>query len=34
MDYTVILRGGHVIEYGPGQVRQDGPSMLVLVPVK
>lgn len=33
-DYTVILRSGHVSEYGPGQVRQAGPSMLVLVPVR
>lgn len=33
-DYTVILQNGHVSEYGPGQVRQEGPSMLVLVPVR
>ena len=33
-DYTVILLNGHVSEYGPGQVRQDEPSMLVLVPVR
>ena len=33
-DYTVILQNGRVSEYGPGQVRQDGPSMLVLVPLR
>ncbi|WP_407973313.1 hypothetical protein ACJ51O_36265 (plasmid) [Burkholderia pyrrocinia] len=33
-DYTVILQNGHVNAYGPGQVRQEGPNMLVLVPVK
>ena len=33
-DYTVILQNGHVTAYGPGQVRQEGPNMLVLVPVK
>lgn len=33
-DYTVILQNGRVSEYGPGQVRQDGPSVLVLVPVR
>ncbi|MGF6813174.1 hypothetical protein OKW30_008391 [Paraburkholderia sp. Clong3] len=33
-DYTVVLRNGQVSEYGPGQVRQDGPGVLVLVPVR
>ena len=30
-DYTVILKSGLVVEYGPGQVRQEGPNLLVLV---
>ncbi|MGF6265225.1 hypothetical protein OKW34_000246 [Paraburkholderia youngii] len=33
-DYTVVLRLGRVSEYGPGQVRQEGPGVLVLVPVR
>ena len=33
-DYTVILENGHVTQYGPGQVRQEGPNLLIVVPVK
>jgi len=33
-DYTVILEEGHVTQYGPGQVRQEGPNLLIVVPVK
>jgi hypothetical protein len=33
-DYTVVLRNGQVSEYGPGQVRQERPGVLVLVPVR
>jgi hypothetical protein len=31
-DYNVILRGGRVVEYGPGQVLQRDPGTLVIVP--
>jgi hypothetical protein len=35
-DYNVILRGGRVVQYGPGQVRQRDPNTgtLVIVPVR
>ena len=35
-DYTVILKNGQVIEYGPGQVRQRDPNtgVLILMPVQ
>jgi hypothetical protein len=35
-DYNVILRGGRVVEYGPGQVRQRDPNTgtLVIVPLR
>jgi len=33
-DYYVILKDGVVTSYGPGQVRQEGPKTLVLVPVR
>ena len=35
-DYTVILKSGRVVEYGPGQVRQRDPNtgVLVLVPLR
>lgn len=33
-DYTVILVDGRVSQYGPGQVRQEGPNLLIVVPVK
>ncbi|MGM0857676.1 MAG: hypothetical protein ACQEW0_11405 [Pseudomonadota bacterium] len=35
-DYTVILKNGEVVEYGPGEVRQRDPnaSTLVLIPVR
>ena len=33
-DYTVILQNGRVVQYGNGQVRQEGPNLLVIVPVK
>lgn len=32
-DYTIILKDGHVVEYGTGEVRQNGPNTLVLVPI-
>ena len=32
-DYTVILQNGHVVQYGAGQVRQEGPNILILVPL-
>lgn len=32
-DYTVILEKDRVIEYGTGQVRQNGPNTLILVPL-
>ena len=35
-DNTVILKGGHVVEFGPGQVRQRDPNVttLILVPLR
>lgn len=33
-DYTVILKNDRVAEYGTGQVRQEGPNLLVIVPIK
>lgn len=33
-DYTVILTDGKVSQYGPGQVRQEGPNFLIVVPIK
>ena len=35
-DYTVILKSGRVVEYGPGQVRQRDPNtgVLVLMPLR
>ena len=35
-DYTVILKSGRVVEYGPGQVRSRDPNsnVLILVPVR
>jgi hypothetical protein len=33
-DYSVILRNDRVVEYGTGQVRQENPSSLVIVPVR
>ena len=33
-DYTVVLKDDRVVEYGPGQVRQEGPDLLVLVRVQ
>jgi hypothetical protein len=33
-DYTVILQRGHVVEYGTGQVRQNSPNTLVLIPLR
>ena len=32
-DYYVVLQNGVVTSYGPGQVRQERPGVLVLVPV-
>lgn len=32
-DYTVILQNGRVSEYGSGQVRQNSPNTLILVPL-
>lgn len=33
-DYTVIINNGVVTEYGTGQVRQNGPNTLVIIPIK
>lgn len=33
-DYTVILENDRVTQYGPGQVRQEGPHLQIVVPVK
>lgn len=33
-DYTFILKNGKVVEYGTGEVRQNGPNMLVLIPLR
>ncbi len=33
-DYTVILQNGRVVQYGTGQVRQNGPNMLIMVPLR
>jgi hypothetical protein len=33
-DYTVILQNGRVTEYGSGQVRQNSPNTLVIVPLR
>ncbi|EQD56705.1 hypothetical protein B2A_05132 [mine drainage metagenome] len=33
-DYYVILKDDIVTAYGPGQVRQEQPGVLVLVPVR
>lgn len=32
-DYTVILKNGLVAEYGNGQVRQESPNTLIIVPL-
>ena len=33
-DYTIILQNGRVAEYGTGQVRQNSPNTLILVPLR
>ena len=33
-DYTIILKNGNVVQYGTGQVRQNGPNTLILVPMR
>ncbi|MCE1225592.1 MAG: hypothetical protein LWW87_03785 [Geobacteraceae bacterium] len=33
-DYTIILQKGSVVQYGTGQVRQNSPNTLLLVPLK
>jgi hypothetical protein len=33
-DYTIVLQNGRVVQYGTGQVRQNGPNMLILVPLR
>lgn len=33
-DYTVILENGRVVQYGSGQVRQNSPNTLVLIPIR
>lgn len=33
-DYTIILQNGNVAQYGTGQVRQNTPNTLILVPIK
>ena len=32
-DYTIILQNGQVVEYGTGQVRQNSPNTLIIVPL-
>lgn len=32
-DYTIILQNNKVIQYGSGEVRQNGPNALILVPL-
>lgn len=33
-DYTVILQNGRVIQWGAGEVRQNGPNTIILVPTQ
>ncbi|KAB0672437.1 hypothetical protein F6V30_07705 [Oryzomonas sagensis] len=33
-DYTIILQNGQVAQYGTGQVRQNSPNTLILVPLR
>ncbi len=33
-DYTVILQNDRVSAYGPGQVREERPGVLILVPAR
>jgi hypothetical protein len=33
-DYTIILQKGVVVQYGTGQVRQNSPNTLLLIPLK
>ncbi len=33
-DYTIILQNGNVAQYGTGQVRQNSPNTLLLVPLR
>ena len=33
-DYTVIFLNGKVDQYGPGKVRQEGPKMIIVVPIQ
>lgn len=33
-DYTIILQNGRVVQYGTGQVRQNSPNTLILVPLR
>lgn len=33
-DYIIILKNGYVEQYGTGEVRQNGPNTLVIVPLK
>lgn len=33
-DYYIILKDGKVTSYGPGEVRQESPGVLILVPVR
>jgi hypothetical protein len=33
-DYSIILQNGQVVQYGTGQVRQNSPSTLILVPLR
>jgi hypothetical protein len=33
-DYTIILQNGRVAEVGTGQVRQNSPNTLILVPLR
>jgi hypothetical protein len=33
-DYTIILQNDKVVQYGTGQVRQNSPNTLILVPLR
>jgi len=33
-DYTIILQDSRVVQYGTGQVRQNSPNTLILIPLR
>ena len=33
-DYTIILQNDRVVQYGTGQVRQNSPNTLILIPLR